>query len=158
MLNEFWTDLEAAKAAERIALEELSKYYDGWSLEDVSEDRSCYYLGDLKATSATGAVNYIEVKDDSVIYKTKNVLCEDEVYYKEGGYFGQGNMHNGGDLYCIVSQPERKIYLIDYARLREIYKKGEFKMINHPKQYSNCYLLELCRVKQWGALIDVIKY
>ena len=35
----------------------------------------------------------------------------------------------------------------DYI-LKEIYKRfGTYKTINHPEQYSNCYLLELCRAK-----------
>jgi hypothetical protein len=63
-----------------------------------------------------------------------------------------------GDIYCIVSQPERKLYILDYKRLREIYKKGEFKVIPHTQQTTYCYLLELCRAKQWGALINTINY
>jgi hypothetical protein len=42
------------------------------------------------------------------------VLCEEEIFYKDGGYFGKGNMKSNYDIYCIVSQSERKIYVIDF--------------------------------------------
>ena len=103
MIARFKADLEAAKKAEHIALEELSRYYDGWELEDVSNERSCFYLGDLKATTTTGAVYYIEVKDDSRIADTKHILCEEENYIKDTNSFVKGSMHNKGDIYCIVS-------------------------------------------------------
>ena len=158
MLNQFYNDLEKAKVAEAIALEQLQAYYDYWILEDVSDVRECRYLGDIKATDTFGATYYIEVKDDSRIAETKKILCEEENYIKETDSYIKGNMSCQGDLYAIVSQPERKIYLLDYAKLREIYKKGEFKVIPHAQQITYCYLLELCRAKQWGALIDILEY
>ena len=50
MLTNFYTDLEKAKIAEAIALEQLQAYYDYWTLEDVSNVKECRYLGDIKAT------------------------------------------------------------------------------------------------------------
>ena len=158
MLDNFYNDLEAAKVAEAIALEQLQAYYDYWTLEDVSQVRECRYLGDIKATDFNGSTYYIEVKDDSRIHETQNILCEEENYIHETDSFIKGNMSCKGDIYAIVSQPERKIYLLDYAKLREIYKKGNFKVIPHAQQTTYCYLLELCRAKQWGALIDIIEY
>ena len=158
MLTNFNRDLAKAKTAEQIALNVLSSYYDGWLLEDVSNDRECFYKGDIKAIYPCGNVQYIEVKDDSRIADTKNILCEECNYIKDGDYFIKGNMSGSGDLYVIVSQQERKLYILDYKRLREIYTKGDYKIIQHPQQVTYCYLLELCRAKQWGALIEVITY
>ena len=158
MLKNFKRDLERGKAAEQLVLEVLNDYYEGWEVESVSDDRSCFYKGDLKATYTTGTVCYIEVKDDSRIADTKKILCEEEVYIKETDCTIAGNMSGSGDLYVIVSQQERKLYILDYKRLREIYRKGDFKIINHPQQLSYCYLLELCRAKQFGALLTVLNY
>jgi hypothetical protein len=36
----------------------------------------------------------IEVKDDGVIYKSGNVLCEEEVYYDEIQDYIKGNMYS----------------------------------------------------------------
>ena len=159
MLTNFYRDLEEGKEAEQIALQVLSNLYSSWQLEDVSDIKECRYLGDIKATHLpTGKVQYIEVKNDKVIGNTKNILCEEENYIKETNSYIKGNMSGKGDIYAIVSQPERKIYILDYKVLREIYKKGEFKVIPHTQQITYCYLLELCRAKQWGALIDIVNY
>lgn len=158
MLTNFNRDLEEGREAELIALEVLTNYSDYWSLEDVAAVKECRYLGDIKATLPTGAVKYIEVKNDKRIADTKHILCEEENYIKDSNRFIKGNMSCNGDYYAIVSQSERKIYLLDYARLREIYKRGDYKVIPHTQQITYCYLLELCRAKQWGALLDIINY
>lgn len=50
------------------------------------------------------------------------------------------------------------MYFIDFDVLRQIYKKGDFMILRHPEQYSECYLLELCRIKQFGGIIKVLSY
>ncbi len=159
MLNNFKADLEEGKEAERIAFQVLTDFASSWILEDVSDIKDCRYLGDIKAThKETGKVQYIEVKNDKRIASTKRILCEEENYINETNSYIKGNMSCKGDIYAIVSQEERKIYLLDYRRLREIYKKGDFKVIPHAQQTTYCYLLELCLAKQWGALINIINY
>ena len=159
MLTEFKNDLAEGKEAERIALEALAAFNSSWTLEDVSDVRECRYLGDIKATHIpTGKVQYIEVKNDKCIATTQNILCEEENYINETNSFIRGNMSGKGDIYAIVSQQERKIYLLDYKILRQIYKKGQYKVIPHAQQTTYCYLLELCRAKQWGALINILEY
>lgn len=74
-----------------------------YTFEDVSNNREYFYKGDIKATSSTGKEIFIEVKDDSRIAESKNVLCEYEVYYKESNYYGKGNMKSNYDIYCVVS-------------------------------------------------------
>ena len=103
MLTNFYKDLEEAKIAEAIALEQLQAYYDYWILEDVSNVKECRYLGDIKATDFSGSTYYIEVKDDSRIADTKNILCEEENYINETNSFIKGNMSCKGDIYAIVS-------------------------------------------------------
>ena len=61
-------------------------------------------MGDIIITTTSGVSYNVEVKDDSVIAKTKNILCEDEVYYKKTGTYKIGNMYNNNtDIYCVVS-------------------------------------------------------
>ena len=40
-------------------------------------------------------------------------------------------MSCNSDVYAIVSEPERKVYFIDFKWLRENYRKGEYKVIPH---------------------------
>lgn len=70
----------------------------------------------------------------------------------------KGNMYCDSDIFCVVSQQARKIYILDFKRLQEIYKKGEYRVIEHPEQTTYCYLLPIHRAKQWGALITTIGY
>lgn len=55
MLTDFYNDLEKAKIAEAIALEQLQAYYDYWTLEDISDIKEYRYLGDIKATDFCGS-------------------------------------------------------------------------------------------------------
>ena len=73
----------------------------------------------------------IEVKNDSVIHATGNVLCEEEVFYKEYGYYRDGFMYNDYEIYCVVSEPSRKIYVMDFKVLKEHYKEGRYKYFDY---------------------------
>lgn len=158
MLVNFNADLAKGHRAEQIVKEVFTALTDKYTFTDVSNNPSCYHKGDLLATAADGREIYIEVKNDEVIHKTKNVLCEEEVYYKEADYFVDGFMHSDYQIYCVVSEPERRIYVIDFKVLKENYRKGEFKRINHYQQYSDTYLLSLGMIKKYGGLIDTITY
>lgn len=159
MLSDFQSDLAKGKRAEQLVKEVFASLTDEYIFEDVSDKPEFYYSGDIRAISKTdGSIFILEIKNDEVIHETKNILCEEEVYYKESDYYGKGNMSSNGDIYCIVSEVERRIYVLDYKRLKEIYKRGYYKAINHAQQVTYCYLLEICRAKQWGALLTVVTY
>ena len=158
MLKDFYHDLQAAKKAEKIVKDTFSALAIGFAFEDVSEAREYFYKGDIKATDPLGRETFIEVKDDSRIAETKNILCEYEVYYKENDYYSKGNMHSNYDVYCIVSQAERKIYVLDFKILKEIYKKGQHRVIPHAQQDTYCYLLPISIAKRYGAMIAELEY
>ena len=157
-INGFFKDLKEAQKAEELVLEVFSNLSTDYKFEHVGADRSCFYKGDIKATAADGREIFIEVKDDSVIHKSGNILCEEEVYYKETDYFGKGNMQADYDIYVVVSQAERKIYVIDFEILRDNYQRGEYKEIDHPAQITYCYLLPLGVAKRLNAVINVVNY
>ncbi len=92
MLKDFEKDLELGRKAEFLALDVFRKIAPACRFVHVGADKACYYKGDIKAITLDGKETYIEIKDDKCIWKTGNVLCEDEVFYKERGYFGRGNM------------------------------------------------------------------
>ena len=158
MLANFKTDLVKGHRAEQIVKDVFTSLTDKYTFQDVSNNPSYYHKGDLLATAADGRQIYIEIKNDEVIYKTGNVLCEEEVYYKDVNYFKDGYMYSDYEIYCVVSEPERKIYVIDFKVLKSIYRKGEEKIINHYTQYSDVYLVPVGFIKQNGGLIDVIEY
>lgn len=132
MLSEFYKDLEAAAWAEHLVADTFSSLTTGYTFEWVGDQKEYRYRGDIKATAADGREIFIEVKDDSRIADTRNVLCEEENYIKDGDYFIKGNMKSDTDIYCVVSAAERKIYVLDFKVLKKIYKSlGTFNIIRH---------------------------
>lgn len=159
MKEQFLKDLAAAKGAEQTTLEVFSSLTDDYAFEDISNECYFYHRGDIKGINkTTGKEVFIEVKDDSRIADTRNVLCEELVYYKDSGYEVNGFMYNDYEIFAVVSKSERKIYVIDFNILKANYRKGEFKQIDHPHQYSITYLCGLHQIKAWNALITTIDY
>jgi hypothetical protein len=80
-----------------------------------------YRRGDIQAYG-NGQFIYIDVKDDTVIHETGNVLCEEEVYFKENDYYKKGFMYSDYDVLCVLSRVTRRMYFIDFKKLKEFYK------------------------------------
>lgn len=158
MLANFDTDLVKGKRAEQLVKQVFSSLTDKYTFQDVSDDPLYYHRGDLIATAADGRQIMIEVKNDEVIHKTGNVLCEEEVYMKEGDYYNKGFMYNNYEIYCVVSEPDHKIYVIDFKVLKDHYKSGQYKFFNYPQQHSDTYLLSLGVIKRYNGLIEIIEY
>lgn len=82
----------------------FGKLDTGYSYENVSDIPEYYRKGDIKATCLTTGLEYmIDVKDDSRIAETQNILCEEENYWKETGIYTNGFMYNDYDYLAIVS-------------------------------------------------------
>ena len=159
MLDNFARDLAFGQEAERTVREVFSSLDDSRIYEDVGSNPLYYHIGDIKVTDKeSGEVRYIEVKNDSRIADTGNVLCEDEVYYKKHDYLANGNMHSNYDIYAVVSQEQRKIYVLDFKVLKKNYRKGSFKVISWPQQESYVYLLNINDIDRLGGLITVVNY
>ena len=157
MISNFKRDLEAARDAEILVLQLLAGATDAYTFEWVGDNRDYFHKGDIKAVNkSTGLESFIEVKDDSRIADTDNVLCEDRVDYDD--YSAIGNIHNKYNIYTVVSKQERKIYVIDGEVLKANYKLGEFKYIQHRQQATAAYLLPLAIIKRKGGLLATISY
>lgn len=159
MLKEFRKDLEAAQEGERLTEMCLrilgSEDYD---FVNVGGNPAFYHKGDILAIDKeTGKQVCIEVKQDSRIAQTRNVLLEDEV-----DYFGiglkKGNLHSDYEIYAIVSPQKEKILILDFEVLKKNYRKGNYKIIPHEDQVTFCYLLPLDLIEKLGGIIAVVDY
>ena len=158
MLLNFDTDLKKGHRAERIVKEVFTSLTDKYTFEDVSNKPEYYHSGDILATAADGRQIMIEVKNDSLIHTTGNVLCEEEVYYKYYGDSKPGFMYSDYEIYCVVSEPARKIFVIDFKVLKAHYKEGRYKYFDYLQQASDTYLLSLGVIDKYNGLIDVIEF
>lgn len=159
MSDWFLKDLLKAHKAEELVREALASLTDVYKFEVVADNKEYYHKGDIKATDADGNEIMIEVKDDSRIGETGNILCEESVYYYESNYEQKGNFYSDYEIYCVVSQPTNTIYFFDFSILKQIYKKyGNYRIMRHAHQESEVYLLPLGSAKKAGALLHTIKY
>ncbi len=159
MVSTFFRDLDEARKAEHFVCELLSSSYSNkYSFREVGSEREFYNKGDIEASAPNGEKFYIEVKKDSRIGETHNILCEEAVYYKREGIEVKGNMYSDYEVYCILSESEQKIYFIDFKELRKIYRFGRAREIEHPEQITYCYLLPLSFLEKSGGLLGVINY
>lgn len=159
MKEQFNKDLVAARHAEGLVHKYFSLLDKEHNFINVAEDPEYFYKGDVLATDNSGNRIFIEVKDDKRIADTGNILCEENVYYHSSDYLGRGNMQSDCDIYCVVSQPESKIYVFDFKKLKEYYKVlGVYKEIPHADQTTQCYLLPLWVAKKHDILIGTIDY
>ena len=158
-MSEFRRDAAAAKPAELLVMNVMAAKATNWSFQHVGEDRLYYHIGDIKATNkTTGEIVYLEVKNDSRIAATGNVLCEEENYFFDSRCYTKGNMYSNYQYYCVLSQDDRKIYIIDFDKLRRIYKQGRFTQIYHNDNICYCFLLPLDTVRAHGALLCEVEY
>lgn len=158
MVSTFFEDLSNARAAEHIVLDKLSSLTNDYTFTDCANNKNYWHKGDIIATDADGAQLFIEVKDDSRIHETGNVLCEYAVEYYETGKRAKGGMFNETDIYCVVSQPLHKIYVFDFERLKKVYLRGKYKVIPHAEQTTYCYLNKLEALEKCGALVGELDY
>lgn len=158
MVSNFYSDLNKAKKAEDLVRETFASLTNEYTFIDVSNDREYFKRGDIKAVGKDGKEVMIEVKNDSRIAETHNLLCEEENYFIEYGNYVKGNFYSDYEIYCVVSQAERKIYIMDFSILKQHYKSGYFKEIKHYEQICYCYLCPLGKVRQWGAMIEELSY
>ena len=158
-LPEFLESLKAAKPSEYLVAKEFAARNPDWTAENVGDIRKYFHKGDIKITNKnSGEVRFIEVKNDSRIAQTQRVLCEEYVSYKYTSEIEDGCMYSDYDIYAIVSESERKIYYIDFKKLKQFYKMGEYKEIPHRAQTTYCYLVDLQLIISKGALMGITNY
>lgn len=157
MIDNFFTDLNAARGAEELVRKTFSSLSSDYSFIDVSGDRSCWHKGDILAVDKQCRQIFIEVKCDGRIAQTRNILCEEAVEYCGRGRV-KGNFYSDYQIYCVVSEAESAIYVIDFAILRAHYKEGKKVVIPHAQQTTYAYLLPLTKIKELGGLIAIVDY
>ena len=147
--EDFDHNVKVSFKAENIAkalLEELTHE----SFYSVRNDPAFYHIGDLITIDGKGW----DVKDDGVINRSGNVFCEVRKHWNDGSTT-DGWMLNGEYTYLVVlDQVGRNIYVLDFARLKKIYKTGIFKSnINMGDNRTDGYTISLYRCKKEGVLV-----
>ena len=158
MVESFWRDLEIAKTAEQDVISALSYLAPEIKFIDVSNDRAYFYKGDIKAILPDGRIVMIEVKRDTRIHETGNILCQEKKKYWGKDEWQKGTMHSDYEIYCIVSPQLRRIYVIDFKILLAHYKSGKSRVFQNDEGIEDIYLLPLEYLKSKDGLLWTIDY
>ena len=160
MVSNFYRDLKQAQKAEALVQRTMQKYFPSYCFKLVSDNPAYYHRGDILFIGVNdGKEHCIEVKNDSRIAQTRNVLCEEQVFYMENRQMIKGNMYSDYELYAVVSEQERNIYLLDFAVMKQLYKDGcRYTQIPHEEQITYCYLLPLRKLETAGGIIEILEF
>lgn len=158
MVSSFWRDLEVAKTAEEEVLSVLSQLAPEIEFIDVSDNRDYFYKGDILAKLPDGNTVMIEVKRDTCIGKTGNVLCQDEKKYWDKDFWQKGTMHSDYEIYCVVSPQLRRIYVIDFKILFAHYKDVKYRVFENDEGKEIIYLVPLDYIQSKNGLLWTIDY
>lgn len=162
MVKGFYEDLAKAKKGEAIVLEVLSNATTDYDFNDVSNDQQYFHRGDIECYDNFWFVHYyIDVKDDSCVSYTGNILAEHRVWYRSSGW-KEGFMQSANyDYVAYLSQPDNKIYMLDFEAWKKNYRKHFKKHINIPhggEQTTDGYLMSLKEARELGIIIAEIDY
>lgn len=167
MVANFYADLSRAHVAEKMVADIFRGLTDKYNFTWVGNEEEYYHKGDIIATTKDGRKIFIEVKNDSRIGQTRNVLCEEIVdYFKpikdKPNYFTReskkGNMYSNYQIYCVVSHETKEIFVIDFKKLKEFYRQYRYISITHEEQETHGYLVPLDKIKACGGLIATIGF
>ena len=102
----------------------------------------------------------LEIKGDSRIADTGNVLCEEQNYWYYTGKTTKGNMYSDYQYYCVVSEAARKIAVIDFQVLRAHYADSHHRKLTlyHNDNETIVYLFPLKEIKELGGLVALLDY
>lgn len=101
--KEFLNDAAAAKPAEELVAAIMRSLVSTWNFEVIDGEDENQHKGDIRVTDPiTGFSLFLEVKNDSRIAETGNVLCEYKKYFYDKGY-KDGNMTYDYEYYCVLS-------------------------------------------------------
>lgn len=163
MVKGFYEDLAIAKKGERIVLEVLQNFNnDAYEFTDVSNEKEYWHRGDIECYDDDWLCSYyIDVKDDSCISYTGNLLAEHRVWYKGSGW-KEGFMQNATyDYVAYLSQADKKIYMLDFEAWKKQYRKVFKKHINIPhggNQTTDAFLMPLNDARKLGIVVAEIDY
>lgn len=172
MVNERYTtnikeNAEIAREAEEIVIDLLGELITDRQFFSVHDDEECWHLGDIIDTKG----KYYDAKDDGRIHKTGNVFAEDRKFWNDGTQT-DGWMRNGQyDYLCILDRVKKKIYVLDFNKLKKVYRGGRYITTNMGDNVTAgfCYPLSKCRKngillyetsydydEDWGYFVDEI--
>ena len=145
---------EIARESEEICIELLEQIYKDKHFESVHDDETCWHLGDILCSDGT----YWDSKDDGRIHQTGNVFAEETKVWPSG-QVSKGWMRNSKYNYvCILDQIGHNLYILDFNKLKRIYKDNYYTVSHLSDNDSWGYCVPLWKCRNSGALVYETSY
>ena len=150
----FQHNVDVSFEAEEIA-KELLEQLTHQKFYTVRDEPDWFHVGDLTTIEGKG----YDVKDDGIIHKSGNVFCEVKKHWLNG-QTTDGWMLNGEyDYLVILDQIGKNIYVLDFEKLKKIYKSGYPKYnIKMGDNYTDGYAVPLKRCRAQGIIVYEASY
>ena len=117
------------------------------------------HIGDIICRNKlTNKETIIEVKNDTRIGTTGNVLCEIDNYYFDSGEHRKGNIYNPSDIYVVVSRDTHTLFVFNQEKLRQIMTRCRLINIPHQDQITTGFLVPVELAQEEGALITTVDF
>lgn len=159
-MTNFNKDAAAALPGELKVMEVLASKTNDFSFSHIDDQEVNGKKGDILAIEKkSGKAIYIEVKNDSRISQTGNVLCEYQKYYYDSNKTKAGSMFYNYEIYLVHSQDSRTLYVIDFKKLRTFYTiLGDWIQIEEGVEITYGFLVRLKDIIRYNALLYTIEY
>lgn len=149
---------EKGKAAETVVKEYIKDIFN-YNVEDVSENPR-YQEKDIDfIVSNDEIVRYLEVKTDYKIAKTHNFFCEYDLYKNGIKYRGWMNKSKATDLFWVQFE-EKKIYLLDFHKLREYCNEHKYKLRKYYNKkedgWTEAIIMSIKDAREYKVLVHTI--
>ena len=144
---------EMARDSEEIARELLNQLMPGQGFLSVHDEQELWHYGDIVSKDG----KYFDVKDDGRICDTGNVFAEEcKRFYSNPDELADGWMKNSKyDYVCILDLIKQNMYVLDFAKLKKIYKNSSHKYA--PSYLSDCiswgYCVPLSKCRKQGIIV-----
>lgn len=146
---------EAARLSEEIAIQLLHQIEVGKKFYSLHDDKEFWHYGDIISSDGI----YYDAKDDGIIHRSGNVFAEDKKIWNSGeitnGWMGNSKY----DYVCIVDLIECNFYILDFKKLKKIYKIGTaYRPSKHNDNISWGYCVPLWKCRKHGVLVYETKF
>jgi hypothetical protein len=143
--------LEAEEIAQQLLWQLTHKKFTS-----VRDNPEYFHIGDLLSSDGKG----YDVKDDGIIHNSGNVFCEVKKKWKSGKVTDGWMLNGEYDYLVILDRVGKNIYVLDFKKLKKIYKPYGFykNNINMGDNYTDGFIVSLLRCRMLGVIVHEAQY
>lgn len=152
--KDFKNNVDVAFEKEEIVIELLHLLKPDRKFYSEHNNENAYHLGDIISDKG----KYYEVKDDGRIHDTGNVFVESVKRWRSGKVTDGWIKTEKPDYLCVLDEIGCNLYILNYEKLKEIYKQYRFVNTNMGDNITGGFCVPLTACRKRGVLVCETKY